>query len=100
MKSLQVLIVIGDYTGYSDLQVLRSAAGFYIGTIYTDPETKFQEPGSKDSDYFTHKEQAMQALHKLEQFVQNSGEDGLLEWEAWLTKEGLDPRGVGYRMFP
>lgn len=101
MKSLQILGVYrGNYTGFSELQVLRSAAGFYIGTTYTDPENGWQEPGSRDSCYFVHKEQAMQALHKLEQFVQNSGEDGIMEWEAWLISEGLDPQCVGYRWEP
>ena len=50
--------------------------------------------------YLGGKMKAILALHKLEQFVQNSGEDGIIEWEAWLTKEGLNPRGVGYRMDP
>ena len=105
MRSLQVLNVYrGNYTGFSELQVLRSAAGFYIGTTYTDPENGWGEPGSRDSDYFVHKEQAMMALAKLEEL---SGRPELAEdeafiwaWEAWLTKEGLNPRGVGYRMEP
>jgi hypothetical protein len=101
MKSLQVLNVCrGNYTGYSELQVLRSAAGFYIGTTYTDTENGWAEPGSRDSDYFVHKEQAMMALAKLEEFTQEDITDGIFNWEAWLTKEGLDPRGVGYRMDP
>lgn len=107
MKSLQVLNVCrGNYTGYSELQVLRSATGFYIGTTYTDSENGWTEPGSRDSDYFDSKEQAMMALAKLEQMYSESTEankrDGLylMEWEAWLTKEGLNPRGVGYRMEP
>lgn len=107
MKSLQVLTVCrGNYTGYSDLQVLRSAAGFYIGTTYMDPENGWQEPGSRDSDYFVHKEQAMQALHKLEQLYSESTEtdkrDGfyLMDWEVWLISEGLDPHCVGYRWVP
>lgn len=101
MKSFQVGHCGDSEEGYSDLQVVRSAAGFYIGTIYTDPKTGFQEPGSRDSDYFVHKEQAMQALAKLEQFT-NGGknDDGILLWEEWIFKEGLDPRCVGYRMFP
>lgn len=101
MKSFQVLNVMhGNYTGYSDLQVLRSTAGFYIGTTYIDPESGWQEPGSRDSDYFVHKEQAMQALAKLEWLFAHSGEDSILAWELWLIKEGLDPRCVGYRLYP
>ena len=106
MKSFQVLNLGFAYTGYSELQVMRSAAGFYLGTIYTDPEYGFQEPGSRDSDYFVHKEQASQALAKLEWFAENCSpkdkEDWtfISTWELWLIKEGLDPHCVGYRMYP
>ena len=45
---------------YSDLQVMKSAAGYYVGTFYMDSldsgET-FLCPGSRDSQYFrTHEE--------------------------------------------
>lgn len=104
MKSLQVLEVIGNYTGFSELQVLHSGAGFYIGTTYTDPETGFVEPGSRDSCYFVHKEVAMQALGKLEDLSvrPDLGEDEafIAAWEDWLIKEGLDPNCVGYRLEP
>lgn len=45
---------IRDKRRYSDLMVLRSGAGWYIGTIYTNPpkDGGFQEPGSRDSIYF------------------------------------------------
>lgn len=46
---------------YSDLQVLRSNAGFYIGTIYNNPEG-YQEPGSRDSGYYPTREEAQKAL--------------------------------------
>lgn len=46
---------------YSELQVLRSAAGFFIGTIYTGDDG-FQEPGSRDSEYFPTREAAQKAL--------------------------------------
>lgn len=46
---------------YSDLQVLRSAAGFFIGTIYTDKQG-LSEMGSRDSEYFETREQAQTAL--------------------------------------
>lgn len=51
-----------EKSGYSDLQVLRSNAGWYIGTIYTDKDG-FQEPGSRDSEYFPTKEAAEKALN-------------------------------------
>ncbi|NEX60166.1 hypothetical protein G3574_03655 [Noviherbaspirillum sp. 17J57-3] len=46
---------------YSPLQVLKSAAGYYIGTIYTD-EYGDKEPGSRDSGYFATQEKAQQFL--------------------------------------
>ncbi len=46
-----------DSERYSDLQVLQSAAGFYVGTVYENPDG-FSEPGSRDSGYFATKEQA------------------------------------------
>lgn len=106
MKSFQVLNLGFDYTGYSELQVMSSAAGFYLGTIYTDPKDGFQEPGSRDSDYFVHKEMAEQALAKLEEFYTNASPEDkedwtfISSWELWLIKEGLDPRCVGYRLYP
>lgn len=53
---------ISDKTGYSELQVLQSGAGYYIGTIYTNPSDGCQEPGSRDSDYFATEEQAKKYL--------------------------------------
>lgn len=53
-------------TGYSELQVLKSAAGFYIGTMFVDPEDGFQEPGSRDSDYFPSREEAQAELDTWE----------------------------------
>ena len=50
---------------YSELQVLHSSAGYYLGTIYTDKDG-FQEPGSRDSGYFPKREQAEAELKKLE----------------------------------
>lgn len=47
--------------GYSEMQVLRSAAGYYVGTIYTD-EDGFEEPGSRDSSYFKSEEEAQAYL--------------------------------------
>lgn len=62
MRSQQVIILEGkDNPHYSDLQVLKSAAGWYIGTIHTDDDG-FQEPGSRDSGYYQTKEEAQQAL--------------------------------------
>lgn len=52
MKSPMIRNLFPEELGrYSDLQVLESAAGFYVGTTYANP-TGFTEPGSRDSDYF------------------------------------------------
>jgi hypothetical protein len=55
--------------GYSDLQVLESAAGFYIGTLYEEFDASGEclvvEPGSRDSGYFATQELASSNLTKL-----------------------------------
>jgi len=51
--------------GYSDLQVLKSGAGWYVGTIYTGPDG-FLEPGSRDTDYFATEAEAAEYLKQLE----------------------------------
>lgn len=48
---------IKDAGRYSDLQVLHSGGGFYVGTIYENPDG-YSEPGSRDSDYFSTLQQA------------------------------------------
>ena len=45
----------------SRLQVLQSAAGYYIGTTWIISEQEF-EPYSRDSQYFKTKESAESAL--------------------------------------
>ena len=50
VRSVIVERFAADPHNYSDLQVLQSAAGFYVGTVYGQGE--FTEPGSRDSDYF------------------------------------------------
>ena len=54
-----------EAANYSDLQVLQSAAGYYVGTIYTDPDDGFAEPGSRDSEYFPSRKEAEQYLDSL-----------------------------------
>lgn len=46
---------------YSDLMVLSSPAGWYIGTIHHH-EDGFDEPGSRESEYFSTKTEATLAL--------------------------------------
>lgn len=47
---------------YSDLMVMRSAAGWYIGRRAWDEEHGYAEPGSRESGYFGCKEDAEDAL--------------------------------------
>lgn len=53
---------VGKTNRYTDLQVLRSGAGWYIGTLYEEFDESgkrvWQEPGSRDSDYFSTEEGA------------------------------------------
>jgi hypothetical protein len=51
----------GEYF-YSDLQVMQSPAGYYIGRICWDKAEGFPEPLSRESDYFYTKEEAEKAL--------------------------------------
>lgn len=60
---------IKDKSGYTDLMVCQSAAGYYIGTLWNEYENEkliWQEPGSRDSDYFATEEQAKSFLKALE----------------------------------
>lgn len=71
MKSPQI---IGMYQNdpdegsrYSDLQVCQSASGYFIGTLYTNPNhQEFNEPGSRDSGYFPTRVEAEAYLKKVE----------------------------------
>ena len=66
MRSEQVLTFASavDEPNYSDLQVLKSAAGSYIGTTYR--ADGYYEPGSRDSDYYETREAAEADLKRLE----------------------------------
>lgn len=63
MKSPMVtnLDCIPNKESYFELQVLRSAAGYYVGTLHTD-ENGFTEPGSRDSGYFGTRQEAERYL--------------------------------------
>lgn len=60
----------GDNPGYSDLQVLRSNAGFYVGTTFKERDENgrelYEAPGSRDSDYFATAEEAGAFLEEME----------------------------------
>lgn len=49
---------------YTDLQVMHSGAGYYVGTMYHNPEG-YDEPGSRDSGYFKSFKEADDFLKEL-----------------------------------
>jgi len=63
---------IKDKENYSDMQVMKANA-YYIGTVYTDPEVGFAEPGSRDSEYFRTEEEAAAYLAYIERTGDVSG---------------------------
>ncbi len=107
MRSIQIANTVsngGEYH-YSQLRVLKSAAGWYIGTLYTNPDTKSVSPGSRDSDYYSSEERARYALtylENLERICRNelSPEDIANKWARQMYTLGYDNRQVGYRFFP
>ena len=60
-------------TGYSELRVLHSMAGYYVGTVYIDPETGVEEPGTRDSEYFPRKQEAEAFLREITASGDSSG---------------------------
>jgi hypothetical protein len=56
-------------SGYSELKVLQSAAGYYVGTTYFNPDFGgFEEPGSRDSGYYRTEGEAERALKLMTTF--------------------------------
>ena len=55
---------IKDKENYSELKVMHSNAGYYVGTTYNGEG--FEEPGSRDSDYFKNEKDAKLFLEELE----------------------------------
>lgn len=45
----------------SNFMVLKSGGGYYVGTLYNNDEG-WQEPNSRETDYFDTKEEAERAL--------------------------------------
>lgn len=59
------LIAAEDKPNYSDLQVLKSAAGFYVGTLYHEADGT-RIPGTRDSlNYFSSREKAAAHLQDI-----------------------------------
>lgn len=106
MRSYQVeqCIPKSEQAKFSELKVLCSGAGFYLGTEYTNSEPiGFVEPGSRDTDYYETEAQAdvslavMKYCHSLTPDVP---ELWIEFWRTIVNAMGLDPRGVGYRTTP
>ena len=71
MKSPQVecCSYILDKDRYSDLQVLQSGAGYYIGTTYSNKKG-FTEPGTRDSEEYFRTHELAQAAFESNKWTQ------------------------------
>lgn len=47
----------GEYgaNGFSELKVMQSAAGWYLGTTFKDEEEPWETPGSRETHYMSEK---------------------------------------------
>lgn len=61
-------ISVEDKARYSDMLILESPAGYYIGTLYSNSEG-FKEPGSRDSAYFDERGDAEKLLQTVKNVV-------------------------------
>ena len=103
MKSFQVerlrnddTITGEEYAKYSELQVLKSDAGYYIGTTFKGEH--FNEPGSRDTSYFETEEVAKEALELLENLYRSHGVLCFEPWEVTMTRK--IGRSIEYRFYP
>ena len=60
-----------EKANHTDLQVLHSNAGWYVGTLYQEKDPVgnviWTEPGSRDTDYFKSQDDAARYLRIMEQ---------------------------------
>lgn len=104
MKSFQVLKVDpNNIHKYSELQVLSSAAGWFVGTTHKESDNHLAEPGSRDTCYFGTHAMAQYALKTLE-FLNKKHVNNQLniirDYEDIIFMVGLDPNEIGYRVIP
>jgi hypothetical protein len=75
MRSFIVMNVADDEAErakYSDLKIMKSPAGYYVGTTYNAAGREgFDEPGSRDSDYFATEAEAQAFLSRLEKMTED-----------------------------
>lgn len=67
-----------DSPAFSPLKVMKSGAGYYVGTSYTD-STYGEEPGSRDSGYFGTPEEAQVWLDDLAERIEKAAEGQEIE---------------------
>ena len=60
------LTEIPNKDSYTELRVLKSPAGYYVGTMYWDAEYEMWDRGSRDSDYFSTEADAARYLQMVE----------------------------------
>ena len=94
LKSLQVRETYSpgapEPANYSSLQILKSPAGYYLGTIYIDPDHMFEEPGSRDTNYFPTLDQAIRALECMVTLAISGSSSypfDVTQWERQMTFE-------------
>lgn len=105
LKSLQVKNTYSSDSqtpdSYSRLQILKSPAGYYIGTIYIDPEHLFEEPGSRDTNYFPSLDSALRAFEYLTTLAISGNSEYPFDLATWETKMTAELKiSVKYRSVP
>jgi hypothetical protein len=61
----------------SEFKVMKSAAGYYIGTSYTEPEG-YDVPNSRESEYFVTEELAKATLKEWNHVASHYPDGGLI----------------------
>ena len=60
-----------EKSGFTELQVLHSNGGWYVGTLYQEKDKNgnvlWTEPGTRDTDYFNSQEDAARYLRIMQQ---------------------------------
>lgn len=69
---------------YSEMCVLQSNAGYYIGRNFKGNNDNFDQPGSRESGYFKTKEEAEKALKEGFDW-RNVGENISLYNDAYMS---------------
>ena len=73
----------------SNLQVLHSNAGYYIGRTCCDKEDGFEEPFSRESVYYPTREAAQRDLHTMSFPVRDCVENNFMYANGFPRPEAL-----------